>query len=136
MQWGGTKAQHNCHEFPPFFSSQAAFNFDSSSNSSRRNPTTNQWYAKWEAQLEYVQNTLHTHTRFCTFGADLQGQSPLISKISASELSRKSIKSALLVGKEEVISAESPCLSACVEVSLWLFFLLPVSGFLGPFFLA
>ncbi len=38
------------------------------------------------------------HTRFCTFGADLHAQSVLINKISASEISRKFINSALLVG--------------------------------------
>ncbi len=38
------------------------------------------------------------HTRFCTFGTDLYAQSVLSNKISASELSRKFIKSALLVG--------------------------------------
>ncbi len=38
---------------------------------------------------------------FCTFGADLYAQSVLFSKISASELSRKFIKTALLVGKED-----------------------------------
>ncbi len=35
---------------------------------------------------------------FCTLGADLYAQSVLISKISASELSRKLIKGPLLVG--------------------------------------
>ncbi len=44
-----------------------------------------------EAQLEYV-------ARFCTFGTDLYAQSVLVNKISASEISRKFIKSALLVG--------------------------------------
>ena len=39
--------------------------------------------------------TLHTH--YCTFGADLQAQSVLSNKISASEVSRNFIKSALLV---------------------------------------
>ncbi len=38
------------------------------------------------------------HTRLCTFGADLYAQSVLTNKNSASELSRKFIKSALLVG--------------------------------------
>ncbi len=38
------------------------------------------------------------HTRFCTFGADSYAQSVLINKISAAELSRKFIKTALLVG--------------------------------------
>ena len=38
------------------------------------------------------------HTCFCTFGANLRAQSVFINKISASELSRKLIKSALLVG--------------------------------------
>ncbi len=40
------------------------------------------------------------HTRFCTFGADLCAQSVLINKNSSSELSRKFIKSALLVGNK------------------------------------
>ena len=38
------------------------------------------------------------HTLFCTFGTDLYAQSALVNKISASELSRKFIRSALLVG--------------------------------------
>ncbi len=38
------------------------------------------------------------HTRFCTFGADLYARSVLINKIFASELGRKFVKSALLVG--------------------------------------
>ncbi len=44
------------------------------------------------------------HTHFCTFGTDSYAQSVLINNISASELSRKFIKSALLVGK-----GKSPC---------------------------
>ncbi len=36
---------------------------------------------------------------FCSFDANLYTQSMLINKISASQLSRKFIKSALLVGK-------------------------------------
>ncbi len=51
---------------------------------------------KMEAQLEYVPRTLHT--RYCTFGTDLHAQSVIINKISASELTRKFIKSLLLVG--------------------------------------
>ncbi len=51
---------------------------------------------KMEAQLEYVRYTLHTC--FCMFGADLYAKSVLSSKISASELGQKFIKSALLVG--------------------------------------
>ena len=51
---------------------------------------------KMEVQLEYVPYTLHT--RFCTFGTDLHAQSMLINEIYVSELSRKFIKSALLVG--------------------------------------
>ncbi len=38
------------------------------------------------------------HTDYCTFGANLYAQSALVNKISASELSREFIKSALLVG--------------------------------------
>ena len=41
------------------------------------------------------------HACFCMFGADLYAQSVLVDKISASELSRKFIKSALLVGEAE-----------------------------------
>ncbi len=52
---------------------------------------------KMEAQSEYVHVA---HTFFCIFGADLHAQLVLINKISASELRRKSIKSALLVGQE------------------------------------
>ncbi len=40
--------------------------------------------------------TFHTH--FCTFGTNLHAQSVLSNKISASELRRKFIKVALLVG--------------------------------------
>ncbi len=40
--------------------------------------------------------TLHPH--FCTFGINLCAQAVLINKISASEISSKFIKSALLVG--------------------------------------
>ena len=39
------------------------------------------------------------HTRSCTFGANLHAQSVISDKVSASELSRKFIKSALLVGE-------------------------------------
>ena len=46
---------------------------------------------KMEALLEYVRVA---YTFFCTFGADVYAQSALINKISASELSRKFIKSA------------------------------------------
>ena len=38
------------------------------------------------------------YTRFCTFGTNLYAQSVLVIKISASELSQKFIKVALLVG--------------------------------------
>ncbi len=41
------------------------------------------------------------HTCFWTFGTDLYAQSALIDKISASELTRKFIESALLVGEEK-----------------------------------
>ncbi len=57
-------------------------------------PNHQQRYAKWK--LSWNICTLHTH--FCTFGADLYAQSVLINKASASELRRKFIKSALLVG--------------------------------------
>ncbi len=45
--------------------------------------------------------TLHI-TRFCMFDADLYAQSVFINKISASELSQKFIKIALLVGHRRV----------------------------------
>ncbi len=46
---------------------------------------------------------IYTHcvfARLCTFGVDLYAQSVLINKFSASKLSWKFIKSALLVGCE------------------------------------
>ena len=45
------------------------------------------------------------HTRFCTFGTDLYAQSVLINKIFASELRRKFIKNALLVGFQHTSSS-------------------------------
>ena len=45
-----------------------------------------------------VRTCTHCATCFCMFGADLYAQSVLVNKISASELTRKFIKSALLVG--------------------------------------
>ena len=57
-------------------------------------PNHQWWYATWKLSW----NTHTLHARFCTFGADLYAQSVLINEISASKLSRKSIKSALLVG--------------------------------------
>ncbi len=57
-------------------------------------PNHQLWHARWK--LSRSTHTLHTH--FCTFGADLCAQSVLSNKISASELRRKFIKSALLVG--------------------------------------
>ncbi len=53
---------------------------------------------KMEAQLEYILHCTHYIHVFCTFGTDLYAQSVLINKISASELSRKFIESALLAG--------------------------------------
>ncbi len=57
-------------------------------------PTTNSGVQK--RKLGWNMYTLHT--RFGTFGSDLHAQSALTNKISASELSRKFIKSAVLVG--------------------------------------
>ena len=51
---------------------------------------------KMEAQSEYVTRCTHV---FARLGTDSHAQSVLIDKISASELRRKFIKSALLVGK-------------------------------------
>ena len=54
-------------------------------------------------------NMYTSHTCVCVFGADSNAQSVLINKISASELDRKFIKSALLVGEEEKIFFFSNC---------------------------
>ncbi len=58
-------------------------------------PNHQRWCAKMEAQSEHI---CIAYTCFCTFPTDLYAQSVIINKISASELSRKFIKSALLVG--------------------------------------
>ncbi len=58
-------------------------------------PNHQWWHAEWK--LSWSIYTLHA--RFGTFGADVYAQSVLIDKISASELTRKFIKSALLVGQ-------------------------------------
>ncbi len=57
-------------------------------------PNHQRWYAK--EMLSW--NTYTLHTCFCTLGNDLHAQLVIINKISASELRRKFIKSALLVG--------------------------------------
>ncbi len=51
-----------------------------------------------EAQSEYVHVA---STFFCTSGADSYAQSVLVNEMSAPELGRKLIKSALLVGHTE-----------------------------------
>ncbi len=48
---------------------------------------------------------------FCMFGTDLYAQSVLINKISALELSRKLIKSALLVGYDSPMTMRNFTLS-------------------------
>ncbi len=58
-------------------------------------PNHQRWYAK--GKLSWNIHALRT--RFCSFGADLYAQSVLSDKILAVELSRKIIKSALLVGQ-------------------------------------
>ncbi len=63
---------------------------------SRGRPNQQRWRAKMEAQSEYVHvayTFLHVLAPIC------YARSVLVNKISASELSRKSIKSALLVGE-------------------------------------
>ncbi len=57
-----------------------------------RNPTTNGGIQNGSSVGIYS-------TRLCMFCADLHARSVLIDKISASELSRKSIKALLLAGK-------------------------------------
>ena len=54
---------------------------------------------KMEAQLEYVYTL---HTCYCMFGGDLYANSVLINKNFASELGRKFIKSASLVGQGQI----------------------------------
>ncbi len=60
-------------------------------------PNHQRWYAKWKLSRNMYTCALCT---FCTFGADLYAQSVITKKIS--ELSRKFIKSALLVGYKRV----------------------------------
>ena len=58
-------------------------------------PNHQRWHAKWKLSW----NTYTSHARLCTVGTDSYAHSVLVSKISASELSRKLlIKGALLVG--------------------------------------
>ena len=57
-------------------------------------PNQQRWYAEWKLS----RSTYMLSTRFRTFRTNLHAQSVLINKISASELTRKFIKSALLVG--------------------------------------
>ncbi len=52
-----------------------------------------------EAQSEHVRIA---YTFFACFRADLYAQSVIINKVSASELRRKIIKSALLVGQMQI----------------------------------
>ncbi len=60
-----------------------------------RAPNHHRWYAK----CKLSRNAYTLCSCFCTFGTDLCARSVLINKISASELRRKFIKSALLVGR-------------------------------------
>ncbi len=76
------------------FHSKAATKKKTSSPSLPPFPTDNGGMQKWKLSWNFY--TLHT--RFCTFCVDLYARSVLIDKTSASELSRKFIKSALLVG--------------------------------------
>ena len=69
-------------------------------NALKREPNHQRWPAKWKLSW----NTYALHTHFCMFGADLHAQSALVNKISASELSRKFVKSALLVGEKDLDS--------------------------------
>ena len=62
---------------------------------STTNPTTKVGVQN-ESSVEIYTCCIHVYR---TFGADYYAQSVLINKISASELSRKFIKSALLVGQ-------------------------------------
>ena len=59
------------------------------------------------------------HARFCMLGADLHAQLVLINKISASELSRKFIKGALLVGQSfRFYWRNFVCFVLCLKSSL------------------
>ncbi len=62
----------------------------------REEPNQQRRYAKWKLS----RNMYTLHKRFSTFGTDLYAQSVLINNISASDLSRKLIKGALLVGRK------------------------------------
>ncbi len=64
-------------------------------------PNHQRWYAKCKLSC----NIYTLLIRFCTFGADLYAQSVLINKNSASELTRKFIKSAGLVGQAHLTCA-------------------------------
>ncbi len=55
-------------------------------------------HQSWHAKRKLSQKMCTLRTCFCMFGGDLYAQSVLINKISASELRRNFIKSALLVG--------------------------------------
>ena len=67
-------------------------------------PNHQRWYAKWKLS----RNMYTLHTRFHTFGTDLYSRSVIINEISASELSWKFIKSALLVGIDLSLSLLFP----------------------------
>ncbi len=89
-------------------------------------PNHQRWYAKWKLS----RNIYTSHTRFCTFGTDLYAQSVIINNISASELSRKFIKSALLVGFLDlhaqgilyfaIVASKISSALLCLCVCLWM----------------
>ena len=64
----------------------------------QESPTTNTLVCKIGAQSEYVHVA---YTFYAHLAPDLYAQSVVSNKISASELSRKFIKSALLVGRKK-----------------------------------
>ena len=59
-------------------------------------PNHQRWHAKWK----FGRNAYTFRTRLRTFDSDLHAQSVIINKISASELTKKFVKSALLVGRQ------------------------------------
>ncbi len=67
-------------------------------------PNHQWWYAKWKLGW----NVYTLHVRPCTFGTDLHAQLALVDKVSASELSRKFIKSPLLVGSTYTQKCDFP----------------------------
>ncbi len=81
-------------------------------------PSQQRWCGKWKLSW----NVYTLHASFCTSGTDTYAQSTLINNISASELRRKFIKSALLVG---YVLAGHPKLSLATTTETFFYPFLP-----------